>query len=219
MSRLIALTRETLAAKIDELEYSPAGHIDARTVAGSALVAGWSDCTGSDLVKGRYRGVCVSFSDIILTHEGHNTDSYIPYTVTDFRGVFIIMSLPRSVSPGVSVLSKGLLGDPRLLKTPYPEFNRYYGVKTEGNDAEKQIITPEFASALVNRKKDGGSELKMAFSGSFAYIAAENKTNLFEDGNGSDEELGKRLARELEFVTEIMDALIDKTRLFAPVKY
>lgn len=60
------IIRDMLADVFELESYQPSGSFTAEQVRQTGLINGWDECSGSDLVKGKYKGIPFSFSDIKL---------------------------------------------------------------------------------------------------------------------------------------------------------
>lgn len=197
--------REMLA-KIFELEsYQPNDCFDAGHIKEAGLIRKFDTISGSDLVKGRYKGVPFAFCDLLLTGKILDNDSDDD-TYTMFKGQWIEFNLKRPMNSVVYVAErkeKLNSGFQKNLKTAglkvnrdlsafnfgrkveeaytdSDEFNKNYQIFTDDPQAIFYILTPHFMEYILSADKAADSRTLFCFVGDRAIVAMENERDLFD---------------------------------------
>ncbi|MCL2108557.1 MAG: DUF3137 domain-containing protein [Oscillospiraceae bacterium] len=224
-------------------EYSPQRAVPHDLVYNSRLISGWSDYSGSDLVRGKYKGQNFMFSDIDLTETVTTTDTEGNSTTTTyecFKGQWIILEPAENktkISGELRLRSKGKSGggffgslkNTRSVKvTKLPKstietesiaFNKQFQIEAKDGHETFLILTPLFMEQITEAETASGGKLFVYFSGRQIHIAIYNSRNLLEHCSRNKahreiDSLREYQANEVKYITGIMDIFLQNDKLF-----
>jgi hypothetical protein len=229
-----------MLTEVFEVEsYTPDGSFSAEHIRETYLKSDFHNCAGSDLVKGKYKGVYFAFCDLLLTLNMEETDSdgnTSTESVTVFQGQWVELSLKRPLNSVVYLAErreKEHFLDPKSLydyyahnfgrnvqeaRTNNDEFNKRYQVFTDAPQDMFNILTPNFMECIIKTSNAANSRTFFCFTGDRARIAMENKRDLFELDNlkkATDFDwLRSKFKADIQFITGVFDEILKNEYLF-----
>jgi|LSQX01.3.fsa_nt_gb hypothetical protein len=204
------IIRDMLADVFELESYQPSGSFTAEQVRQTGLINGWDECSGSDLVKGKYKGIPFSFSDIKLVSVTETTDDEgktQTSRTTMFQGQWMEIYLNKQIESVLYVrerLAKGGLKNAILGKvgekldkvmtrkmnkeiqeaqTENTAFNKKYQILTDDPHTMFYILTPHFMEYIVSADTAANGQTNFCFTGDRVRVALQNTLDFFEIGN------------------------------------
>jgi len=224
------VTRDLLDEAFDVSEHNVKGYINRSLVAGAGLINNWDRCSGSDLVRGRYKGFGIQFSDVLLEEEvvSESTDTddegnsrRVTSTSYEkrFKGQWIIIDMAKEFPAWLRLREKGkreTICGKGSIETENAIFNNQFYI--EANDAHTAllILTPHFMEAILAANREARGRTHMYFCGKQIHIAIDNDRDLFEiDKKDMDLSAAReRIKGEVKYLTDIMDIIMSNEKLF-----
>lgn len=235
------ITKHILAQFIRLTGYEPLKYMPENEMRESGALPSYNQISGSDYVKGTYKGKEVEFCDLKLEYEESDTDSDGNTTtscVTVFQGHLLKIRLGRHLDGGVRVLerrvkrkkkgSSGVMNSfwSKMGLTPYQdvemedeEFNRAFGVKAQNPHTAFYILTPQFMQSIIRMDRIANAHTNICFVGDYAYISLNNGRDSFEIKNTfkNVESLAaarNRMYQDMQYITAVMDEILKNQYLF-----
>ena len=200
--------------EVFELElHSPNGCVAGSQINETGLIGGWKKCAGSDLVKGKYKGVPIEFSDITLK-DGEKTA---------FKGQWIEIGLKKPLESVVYLAERtgvagGSGGTMQEIQTNNSTFNKKYQIFTDNPQAVPGILTQRFMENIIAADKAADSDTLFCFKGDRVRIAMKNKRDLFFIGKLKKVKnanwLKSRIMTDIRCITAVLDELLQNEYLF-----
>jgi len=224
----VNIVRDALSEVFDVEFFEPRNHIESKVVSDAELVYDWNEISGSDLVRGRYKGIPFIFSDIKLVDVQESTDSdgHSQETrTTRFQGQWIILDTKRATPHRVRLRERGqrkLTGSYKKSKsdveTENAAFNEKFEILTGDAHTAFYILTPHFMETIVAADESAAGRTYMCFTGQQAQIAVHTGRDSFELGKGKETKnlaaLRQRIQGEVKYITAIVDELMQNQYLF-----
>ncbi|MCL1823445.1 MAG: DUF3137 domain-containing protein [Oscillospiraceae bacterium] len=214
-------------SEVMELSYlSYNAHIPAVQIDVSGITAKWDKCSGSDMVQGRYKGVNISFSDILLTkrkRSGRRT-----YDETVFKGQWLTIELAKQVDGELKLIERGA-GDKFKrsksdIETENVAFNQKFQILTNNPHSAFYVLTPHFMDYINSMDMKARAKTSMWFNKSFGkscvHVALNNNSDLFEfnarqiNSPYSFAPIRDNIKREVRYITGVIDELLLNDYLF-----
>ena len=190
--------------------------------------------SGSDLVKGKYKGVPFAFCDLLLTEGLRGPGSDDDNTITRLKGQWIEFKLNRQIDSTLYVMERKYSKKKEYLNRPdefgviqeaftdNDLFNKNFQIFTNDPQTMFYILTPHFMEYILTADKAADSLSDFCFTGDRVRIALANERDLFDlDIMGKDIAKSKDLdwvsdkfKSDLRFITDIFDALLKNEYLF-----
>ena len=185
-----------------------------------------NECTGSDFVKGKYKGFPVEFCDIAIKEvytksDGDTTTSLI------FKGQWLEISLNKQLSSAVYLAerigSNTITGSGKMqeVKTENDAFNKKYQILAEDPHMAFYVLTPHFMEYITAADRAADSVTYFCFKGSRVRVAMGSKDNerdLFELGklkkNTNLNWVRSKVKSDLQYITGTLDELLKNEYLF-----
>lgn len=226
----INVVRDALGEVFAIEEYIPGNFIGEAAVSEARLVHNWNESTGSDFVRGRYKGVGFIFSDVHLEDVQETTDSdgdTHETRTTRFRGQWMVLELRKNTGHTVRLRER----EQRKLSGNYTKqgksdvetenaaFNQMFQIQTDDPHTAFYVLTPHFMDAIVAADQRASGRTYMCFMGDRVHIAVDNGRDSFELKRGGEtrniDALRARIRGEVKYITDIADELLRNTSLFA----
>ena len=180
LSKLIkaCVVNDILAETFEVESYLPGGCFSFAQVKEADLISGCNHCSGSDLVKGKYKGIPVAFSDI-------------EFTSPKFKGQWVEVVLKKQLGSAVFLAERigeiTVGGSKKLqeVKTENDAFNKKYRILAEDPAMAFYVLTPHFMEYITAADSEADSVTYFSFKGNRVSIAMgskDNKRDLFEFG-------------------------------------
>jgi hypothetical protein len=214
------------------------------------LIEGWDraneiaygttlEFTGSDYLKGKYKGCEVECCDFEVTKLTRKTeiDSDGQLTKSEeyetlFKGQWMSCQLRKPVPGKVRVCetaSRATLSPLRFIageraraikgdvETENTAFNEKFQILDDGHSA-LLILTPHFMEYVLSTDSKAHGRTRRCFSGDRVHIAVHNRKDLFEVKKKKElnniPALKERIQGELKYLTDILDELFQNDNLF-----
>lgn len=233
-----------LSEKIDVTEYKPAEFMNEKSLRASGILPGYDRISGSDYIRGTYKGQELVYCDIELEqkHEhrdsdGHNHTEWI----TVFKGPFVRMPLGKEMKGYVKIKERknkrkakgfladlfdtaadalGIKGDERTIDLESEAFNNQFEVKTTDEELAFYILTPQFMENIIEADQYADGYTNLSFKDGIAYIAINNGRDSFEVTKTMYsvkrlEESRNNMKKDLNRILLILDEILKKEKLFS----
>lgn len=153
-------------------------------------------CSCEDTLSGKLGNTQCAFGEMHTTFTSAYEVNGTKRIKTIFHGVFFVAEFNRHLSHETILLPDGLestLGSlgrglqklnsqqsGKLIRLENPQFEQYFAVYATDEQESRYILTPDMMEKilLVNRKL--GGNIRIAFKGSYVYIACPSKANWFK---------------------------------------
>ena len=222
--QLAALIAEPFIREIfgADSEYHALGHVPDECIAAAGFVNGYEEVSGSDFVRGSYRGIPVMFSDVRLTKTEIRRDSDDnedhEHVVELFHGHWLVADFDRELAENPLTVQEKRSGG-NAIQMESEAFNRQFSVFCPDAHTAFFILTPHFMERLVavDAAADGNSNFK--FYKNRLQIAIGTKRDLFEAGMfkvPNVDEMRERFRKEIGTLTAVLDEMLVHERLFGP---
>lgn len=212
-----SITMPVLQEIFEVHEYLPDKGIDERIIYAADLVESWDRYSGSDLLRGKYRGLNILYSDIHLEREEIDTDSEGSTTthyVTVFRGQWMICDFHKQLPATLHLKAKGrsqLFKPKSDIETENAAFNKRYQIKTRDGHTAFYVLTPHFMEYIMQAGEIANAPTSFCFSGSQVHIAIDSRHDSLELKRvklDSVDKIRNKFRNELKYVTNILDLLL-----------
>ncbi len=237
------VAKPIIAEKIDIIEYDPSSKLNEKAIRASGIMPGYDRITGSDYIKGSYKGHQLVYCDLELEIKEQDTDSD-GHTSTTWRtvyeGPFVRMPLGKEMKGYVKIKErrsakkkKGFMDDlfasaakslgfeskESVIELESSAFNEQFEVKTTDEEMAFYILTPQFMENIIQADQYAQGYTNISFKDGVAYIAINNGRDSFEiDKNMySEKRLEKsrqEMWQELNRILRILDEILKKDQLF-----
>jgi hypothetical protein len=212
------IVRGVLSDKFALEVYSPACHISESVIRQTNLFPKWSRISGSDLVKGTYKDVKFSFSDLHLQHEtGSGKNRKV---VTKFKGQWLIIDPAKEIPHAVLLRERSGSKAKSDIETESIEFNRRFQITTRDPHTAFYILTPHFIEHILKADKRAGAATSISFERRQVHVALHNGRDLFEPCSkklydiSNIEMLRMQMSWDAKYITNIIDELLLNENLF-----
>jgi hypothetical protein len=157
--------------------FDPFGKIHPHLVISSGLIDPvWHLYNGNDLIKGRYKGVNFTFSDLhLISGSGKSAK-------TIFMGQWLICELNHSFPDKLRLRKRSFfsVGQKSDVETENTAFNDKYQILTSNPHAASTLLTPHFMEYILNMDARAGAQTSLSLTGNQLHIAVHSKRDLFK---------------------------------------
>ena len=220
----VNIVNEILAETFELESYLPGGRIPNSQIDKSGLIGGWSWYTGSDLVRGKYKGVPVEFCDVALAYDGIGSENK-SYAKTTFKGQWLEIGLKKPVSSAVYLAERtGEIGatsvdvKTQVVKTESDAFNKKYKILAQDPTKAFYVLTPHFMEYIIAADNAADSITYFCFAGNRVRIAMKNGRDLFDFGKLKKsmtlDWFRARITSDVRNITGVIDELLRNEYLF-----
>ncbi|MGN0153408.1 MAG: DUF3137 domain-containing protein [Lachnospiraceae bacterium] len=234
------VVQKILAEKIEIEEYDPSNKLNENAIRTSGIVPGYDKITGSDYLRGSYKGHRLAYCDLELEREDEDSDGHKTW-VTVFKGPFVRMPLGKEMKGYVKIKErkgkkkkKGILEDlfdsavkslgyeakEKIVELENMAFNDQFEVKATDEEMAFYILTPQFMENILKADEYADGYTNISFKEGIAYIAINNGKDSFEIKKNMYSE--KRLEQsrqdirqDLNTILAILDEILEKDQLFS----
>lgn len=230
MKHLVAvnIVRGALDEMFDVEAYSHQHYIGSATIGEAGLVRDWNECSGSDYVKGSYKGVQFAFSDIKLVDVQESTDSDGGTTqtrTTRFQGQWIVLDTKKAIEHPLRLrerpqrrLSGKYTKSKSDVETENETFNTKFQILTRDPHTAFYVLTPHFMETIVRLDERANARTYLGFLGQQVHVAVDNGRDSFEVKKSADvknlPQLRTRIQGEISYIIAIVDELLQNKYLF-----
>lgn len=237
------LIKDIIAEKIDVIEYLPNPEISTNTIKKCTLLPSYDRLTASDYIRGTYKGVDLTYYDLLLEQEQSDTDDEGHTTttfVTVFKGPLIQLSLKQAIDGFVKIKERktsrkakgffsnvlsgasdilGIKTKDESIEVENAAFNNQFEIKTSNPEMSFYILTPQFMENIMRADELANGYTNIEFRGKNAFIAIHNGYDSFEItktvlNKKSLDNNRQQLRNDLRRILAIIDEIIAKDNLF-----
>lgn len=238
------VAKPIITEKIEIIEYDPSNKLNEKAIRASGIMPGYDRITGSDYIKGSYKGHPFVYCDLELEIEEQDTDSD-GHTSTSWRtvykGPFVRIPLGKEMNGYVKIKErrnakkkKGFLDDlfesaakslgfeskECVVELESTAFNEQFEVKTTDEEMAFYILTPQFMESVIEADKYALGYTNISFKEGVAYIAINNGRDSFEITKNMYsekrlEQSRQEMRQDLNRITRILDEILKKDQLFS----
>ncbi len=171
------------------VEHSPKSYISEDLVRSSAVeLPSFDRYSGDDYVKGTYKGLEFSMSDIILEREeirrNEEEEKDESFYEVVFRGQMLICRLGRELPADVRIYPN-YHGNSKGIQSPDPNFNKGFHIESKQPDRVFEVLTPGLMEKILGLVTGLGCPIHMRFEQSGRVrIALHSNRDFFEVGRG-----------------------------------
>lgn len=231
------VVKEIIAEKIEIEKYAPDKFLQRSYIENSNIVPGFDTISGSDYIKGTYKGVEIVYCDLKLERTDKNTHE----VETVFQGHFISLKMSKMMEGYVKIKErrtprkeKGFFDDVahgiagmvgigagnRRIEVESVAFNNQFEISTNNDEMAFYILTPQFMENIVRADALADGYTNIRFKGTDIDISVNNGKDSFEIDKTMYSvkrlaESRNRMRRDLDVVLAIVDEILKKERLFA----
>lgn len=236
------VVKDILAEKIDIKDYDPTSRINEKVLKKSCILPHYDRISGSDYIKGFYKGAEIAYSDILLEQEHTTTDSDGHKSTTYetvFHGHFIKVYLGKTLDNYLKIMERknkgkksifykaaevaagamGIQSNNKTVELENVEFNNRFEVKTDNEEFAFYILTPNFMESIIRVDEYAQGYTNICFKEDAVYVAINSGYDSFEaekliSSKKRLEELRTNVRNDILFITAVIDELLGKERLF-----
>ncbi|MDR0949958.1 MAG: DUF3137 domain-containing protein [Lachnospiraceae bacterium] len=234
-----ALTLPILREVFEVQEYRPNDHIPGEVVRTAGLVY-WGEIikrrfvesntliSGSDFVKGTYKGVNILYSDVLLQKEELVTNDEGKEEIkreTAFQGQWLICDFGKELAARLRLYErKGGTKWNRTndlsksdVETENMAFNKKYRIVTNDGHTAFYLLTPHFMEQLLAADEAADSTTLFSFVDGKVHIALYSGRDSFELKGvklNDIENVRQKFRGELKQITGLMDELLKNDKMF-----
>jgi hypothetical protein len=220
------IVRSVITDRFDIILYSPGGYLRKGLIRAGDLIHGWNRISGSDLIKGSYRGVRFAFSDVYLEYEKSNNRNRKKRTVI-FKGQWLILELLKTISCNVQLRERSDTSSEKSdIETENIEFNRRFQIIAPNKLNAFYVLTPQFIEQILNARNRANSRTFISFDGNKMHVALHNGRDLFELCDKKNPfavsnmaTLRMQMRWDVNYIANVIDEFLKNECLFGEVKY
>ncbi len=201
-----------------DVEYRPQSHLSESVVRNTDMGFPFDvdKITGSDYIRGNYRGAEIEMSDMRLINITYTTDSKgrtRRQETTVFEGLWLICDFGKALSADLRLSERSaLFGKLAIggIKTESEAFNQRFHIQSQSQHDAFYILTPHMMEYILSMDAKGGGDTYMRFlKAGKVHIAINSGRNAFEMGslNTDVAALRQKFVGEIRYVTDIIDEL------------
>lgn len=217
------ITHDLLAEIFEIDEYNHEGSVSLDGVRASRLIDNWENCdSAGDLMRGKYKGRGIAFSDMHLVRSELESRSEDADTVkvTVFKGIWIFLEQDRDVTSYLKVRDRlstevGSVVSSSI-QTENMDFNSRFQIRSDDDHSAFLILTPHFMERLKKASLSAYGHINVCFYRNTTCIAISNYRNTFTSSqkDKSVEEIRAGQRAEIRYVTNILDEFLKNDYLY-----
>lgn len=232
------VVKEIISEKIDIEAYEANDRIATKSIKAAGITPHYDRISGSDYIKGTYRGQVIEYCDIKMEQEHETTDSNgrkSTHYTTVFKGPFMRILLGKELNGYIKILERknkrkkaGFIEDlinsainkkEKKIELENEAFNNKFQVKTDNEELAFYILTPQFMENIMKADEYANGYTNISFINGTANIAINNGKDAFEIKKTlySKKQLDNHRAnmrRDLDLFLSVADEILQKDRLF-----
>lgn len=235
------IVKRTISDVINIEEYAPNKHIEGNVVKASPIMPEFDSISGSDYIRGTYRGVNMTYSDVTLYKKERYRDTDGRTRTVDslvFKGHFLRLNLNSQIDGYVKILERetprkqGMFNDivntakslagksENMVEVESVAFNNQFAIYSDNDELVFYILTPHFMESIVKADEFARGTTNIYFNKTYVDIALDNRQDAFEVRNIVGDQRSLDMARQyirndLYKVIAIVDQIMTKDRLFS----
>lgn len=235
--------KDVVAEKIDIIEYEPDKWINTDFIKKCMILPNYDRTSGSDYIKGTYKGVPIVYCDLKLEMEyqetdddGHSTTRYR----TVFHGHLINLELGQEINGYLRIKErknprkgKGFFSDvlkgiadvmqiktaDNIIEVENVAFNNQFEIKTNNDEMAFYILTPQFMENIIKADQYAQGYTNIEFAGKYVNIVMNNGRDSFEvtktmRSAKALEKSRQQMRDDLNRIISIVDEILEKDKLF-----
>ncbi len=210
------LVKGYLAKTFDSFDYQPKSRLGDNIVRSKMYISGTIDeISGSDYIKGVYKGLDLEMSDIkLIEHREHrNSKGELEMErVTIFKGIWCVCDFKKPLKSDLWITEKSSFLDLNFftVKTDSEVFNKRFAVRTETEVEAFYVLTPHMMEYIEAMDKKANGDMHFCFlRDGKLYIAINSGKDSFEFGFNCDLESAKKtIEDDLSYITDFIDELM-----------
>lgn len=231
------IIKSIIAEKIEIQSYLPNHIISHELIEAAKITPSYDRITGSDYIKGTYKGQTIQYCDLKLEKEQESTDddgNTSTHYCTVFQGPFLLLHLGRELNGYVKIYERQRKGrkagivsklisainkNETTVELESEAFNNQFEVRTNNEELAFYILTPQFMENIVKADEFANGYTNISFINGAANIASNNGRDAFEIrktmfGQKQLDETRANMRRELNTLLCLVDEILKKDRLF-----
>ena len=210
------IVRGVYEQMFDHVSYTPDKGFSREWVEEKLLISRGNRFYSDDYVSGEYKGCHFERSDV--TMQDHRSTGKSSYTVTLFRGPWMVFDLEKSFQSYTKIVEREFLnsGKPSMfsidvneIEMENIEFNQQFRVYTTNEHDAFYVLTPHFMEKLMEIEKRYGGKMTVGLINSQLHLLLYTDENAFEAP--LMEEVTEQNAivcqRQADIVCELIDSL------------
>ncbi|MCL2696680.1 MAG: DUF3137 domain-containing protein [Oscillospiraceae bacterium] len=217
------VTSLALSEVFELAEYAPNKGPAHSVIRNTGLIENWDNCYGSNMVRGRYKGISFEFSDIELTEEIVSEDADGKQSTSEhqrFKGQWLILETTGQIKSELRLRQKAHAKSAKsTIETENMAFNAKFQIESRDGLGTFMILTPLFMERIIQAKTLANGTTSIYFGGRQVHIAVQNNRNLFKlspkkSAHGNIESLREYQRSEIRYITDILDVFLLCENLF-----
>lgn len=234
--------KDVIAERIEILKYSPDNFMNREFIKNCSILPRYDRISGSDYIKGNYRGVKFTYCDLHLEWEDRDTKNGKTTTTyrTNFKGPLITIDLGQKIDGYVKIKERktprkeknflsdvfsgaadvlGIKTSDNIIEVESIEFNNQFEIKSNNHQMAFYILTPDFMESIIEADALAEGYTNLLFKNKDAVITINNGADSFEidktiTNKNQLEKSRQRVRNDLNRVLVIIDKILEKDQLF-----
>lgn len=203
----------------ESASHDPFGRLPDSTVYGIDLdFPTFNEVSGSDYIRGIYKGLEVEMSDLQLVHHERRR-VYVngkwrtqETRTTVFKGQWMVCDFGKELAADLLLREKGLLDLSRsTVETESEAFNKRFCIQSQDGHSVFYILTPHMMEYILTMDDKGGGTTRMRFTREGkVHIAIHNNRDALQIKSGDYADLGKireQFRSDIRYLTDLIDEL------------
>lgn len=178
----------------------------------------FNEISGSDHIKGIYRGLEVEMSDLHLVHHERRR-VYVngkwrtrDTRTTVFKGQWMVCDFGKELAADLLLREKGLLDfSGSSVETESEAFNKRFCIRSRDGHSVFYILTPHMMEYILSMDDKGGGTTRMRFTREGkVHIAIHNNRDAMQVKSGDYNDLDRireQFRRDIRYLTDLIDEL------------
>jgi hypothetical protein len=216
-----------IAKLFGDFTYKAKGSVPLKEMGPAKIIPGYSRSSSEDYFEGEYKGTKIQFSEIHL--EQRRNSGKRTYYVTVFKGLAIIIKMPKNKFFGHTIIAKNQSSFMEWFKEKGtgldranlvdPEFEKKYDVYTNDQVEARYLIDPVMIERIKEMSKIYNTkEITAAFINDSFFMLLPSNKNLFEPSDIKVKATNTRSVKKMKKEIEQMLYIIDHLDLYDPKK-
>lgn len=216
--------KSSLEKIFTNLKYEPENGIPRSTIAQTDMMYMGDRYSSNDLIKGRYKDIGFTQSDVHIEEKQEHTDSdgntRTTY-ITIFKGRWMVFDFNKNFKANVQVCQKrfgnnkvnSLFSKNKLQKIEMEsqEFNKIFQVYAQQPLDAFYILTPKIMEKVINLDNRNQGKLLLCFVDNKLHVGIYDNKDSFEHGSVfvkiKQEETSERISQDILKITMFIDEL------------
>ena len=218
-----------------DLDYQPEAGIARDIIANTNMMNMGNRYTANDFIRGKYKDVKFSQSDVHIQDESTYVDSdghTQTQVVTLFQGRWMIFDFNKTFKANIQVRQKGFSNAKvsnwfkpkeekyKKIELEDEEFNRGFRVFAQNQHEAFYVLTPALMRRIINLTKNVNGKVLFCFVNEKLHIGLHNNKDSFEHSIYKrivEDEVVEKISRDIKLITTFIDDLNLDNDLFRKV--